>query len=660
MSYQLPFSNPTKTSLEIEDFVINSSTSLGLVGNGSISYGASISGNFLKLLENFASPNSPENPIEGQLWYKTTTTEKQLYIYNEVEWVPASGIYRTVISPTSAREGDLWINPANKNLYVYIENSWLLLTSGETSSAQSGIIIDTIVGTDNKTYTVIKLNINHRTLVIVSLDSFTPKTFIRGFREIRSGVNLNQQLFSNGAIKYNGISEKAENLIVGDETIPAQNLIRSDSANIMNYPLTIKNQNGLVIGNFSELTIGVDQNNFSYIRSPNIKIKNINKDIITITEEGNVGFNNPSPTYDIDISGKVRIIGDTRIENVSNSITTDTGSIVTYGGIGVQKDVVIGGKLTVNKEIAAKNIVPLGGDLKIGSDSHPVTQIRATKTYSDEFHGAFYGVFQGTASSSSCMTTTTNFSITGDIQTIADVVYNGSPSDTHKQFITELTPDIISSKPPVSVMDDDDRILIQKGTNGSHTLHSITKSGLLNSFMTTPVGTVTPFAGETPPHGWLLCNGQTIRRNLYNNLYDVIGLMYTQPGTVAAGYFKVPDLRGRFPLGKSNMGGTFPENLSADYAKILGDVGGSEFTTITNEHVPGHTHTNTTDGNTYYTVTTTGSDQQHISIMQGTSDELKLYTSNQSGTVIGSSESVDLQTMNPSLTLNYIIFTGRI
>lgn len=56
----------------IQDGTINTTTtSLALFGRNSSQYGAAIDTNFVKLLENFAGPTPPSNPIKGQLWFNT-------------------------------------------------------------------------------------------------------------------------------------------------------------------------------------------------------------------------------------------------------------------------------------------------------------------------------------------------------------------------------------------------------------------------------------------------------------------------------------------------------------------------------------------------------------------------------------------------------------
>lgn len=90
-----------------------------------------------------------------------------------------------------------------------------------------------------------------------------------------------------------------------------------------------------------------------------------------------------------------------------------------------------------------------------------------------------------------------------------------------------------------------------------------------------PPGTVTAFAGKTAPNGWLLCDGQSYSISTYRDLYNAIGTTYGGYGQS----FQVPDLRGRFPVGKDT--GTFA---------TLGDKGGEEKHTLTIQEMPSHQH----------------------------------------------------------------------
>ncbi len=74
-------------------------------------------------------------------------------------------------------------------------------------------------------------------------------------------------------------------------------------------------------------------------------------------------------------------------------------------------------------------------------------------------------------------------------------------------------------------------------------------------------GIVLPFAGSVEPTGWLLCFGQAVSRTTYAALFNAIGTTYgAGDGSTT---FNVPDLRGRVPAGKDNMGGTAGNRLNA-------------------------------------------------------------------------------------------------
>ena len=100
-----------------------------------------------------------------------------------------------------------------------------------------------------------------------------------------------------------------------------------------------------------------------------------------------------------------------------------------------------------------------------------------------------------------------------------------------------------------------------------------------------PAGVVKPFAGTTAPRGHLLCNGDLVNTYTYRALHAVISSTYGgtafQAGVTdqpsASTTFRLPDLRGRFPLGKAATG----------TGSTLGGAGGS----LNHNHsVPPHYH----------------------------------------------------------------------
>ena len=70
MAYTLTYSLGTITVI---DTTLNNQTSLNLPGRNYAGYGQPVDQGLVSLLENFASPTAPGNPIPGQTWYDSST-----------------------------------------------------------------------------------------------------------------------------------------------------------------------------------------------------------------------------------------------------------------------------------------------------------------------------------------------------------------------------------------------------------------------------------------------------------------------------------------------------------------------------------------------------------------------------------------------------------
>jgi microcystin-dependent protein len=101
-----------------------------------------------------------------------------------------------------------------------------------------------------------------------------------------------------------------------------------------------------------------------------------------------------------------------------------------------------------------------------------------------------------------------------------------------------------------------------------------------------PVGTVLPFAGDTAPAGFLLCDGSTPSRAEYPALFAVIKTKYgAGDGSTT---FTLPDLRARFPVGAGQ--GTVDDLGHPLSNRPLASTGGREAHTLTVDQMPAHTH----------------------------------------------------------------------
>lgn len=85
MIYNVNHTDTSIPSIQISPGNLDKTTTLSLPGKNFTRYGEVIAENFLKLMENFASENSPENPVKGQLWYDTDANIVR--VYDGEKWI---------------------------------------------------------------------------------------------------------------------------------------------------------------------------------------------------------------------------------------------------------------------------------------------------------------------------------------------------------------------------------------------------------------------------------------------------------------------------------------------------------------------------------------------------------------------------------------------
>jgi len=88
-------------------------------------------------------------------------------------------------------------------------------------------------------------------------------------------------------------------------------------------------------------------------------------------------------------------------------------------------------------------------------------------------------------------------------------------------------------------------------------------------------GELIAFAGSTSPNpNWLMCDGRSLLRSDYPDLFAIIGVIY---GSVDSAHFNIPDLRDRAVVGLSS---TNP----------IGTAYGEATHTLTDTEMPAHSH----------------------------------------------------------------------
>jgi microcystin-dependent protein len=103
----------------------------------------------------------------------------------------------------------------------------------------------------------------------------------------------------------------------------------------------------------------------------------------------------------------------------------------------------------------------------------------------------------------------------------------------------------------------------------------------------TPSGAILQFAGSSAPSNWLLCDGALVSRTTYATLFGVIGTNYGAGD--GSSTFKLPDLRGRVPIGAGQATGV-DENGQSFTNRVIAAAGGAERHTLTVAQIPAHSH----------------------------------------------------------------------
>jgi microcystin-dependent protein len=106
-----------------------------------------------------------------------------------------------------------------------------------------------------------------------------------------------------------------------------------------------------------------------------------------------------------------------------------------------------------------------------------------------------------------------------------------------------------------------------------------------------PVGTIATWIGPTSriPTGWLLCNGASMSRSSYAELYNVIGTAW---GTASSTTFNLPDMRGVFLRGVDGTAGRDADKASRTAIAAGGNTGNNVGSYQADEF-KSHTHTYT-------------------------------------------------------------------
>ena len=670
MAYTVNFTDVvSKGSLTVDDGTVNQQTSLPLPGRNTTSYGTIIAENFLHLLENFANNSAPVNPVEGQLWYDTTVGVDQLKVYDGTNFVAAGGLKKAPTQPLAGQSvvGDLWVDTDNQQLYLFTGSGWVLVGPEFSQGLSTGTKPYTITGTDNLEYTVVLIEVEAKPVAIISTKSFTPKASITGFSIILPGFNLSSaDIEGSGVGKFYGTSQKAESLIAANsEVVAGSNFLRKDKANIADFSLKINNNAGLDVGNTAIFNLGVESQAavFSHRTSgANIDFRvndaGTTKTVLRLDSNTNVGINNLAPSEALDVTGNIKASGELYVDAVTDSVSVGTGALIVKGGVGIAKQLRVGDTATFEDDITVKNIITVNNNTY---DIGTVTN-RFLNVYANSFVGNLVGNVSGTVSgaagTSNKLTSQTTFQMSGDVSA-PSFTFDGQTGGTVKTFATSISNGFIASKTATGTSQNSDEFILNR-VSGTTGVFKISRDNLFDAIAKIPTGMITPFGGSSAPTHWLLCDGTEYVIGTYPELYAVIGSSF---GVATAGYFRTPDLRGRMPLGKDNMGGTSANRVTATAADSVGGFGGDESKVIPVTNLPDHEHDlQGAAGAQYYAIR----DVPGIGAGETTAITYDAPTGSGQGSALPSSGGVlsgslgnAQDVMNPYTTVNYIIYTGQ-
>jgi microcystin-dependent protein len=671
-----------KGTIVVADNTLNSETTLNFPGRGTTAYGQAVNENFLHILENFANTTAPLRPVEGQLWYDTTSGVDQLKVYDGTNWVASGGLKKASAAPAVANSsaGDLWVNTESQQLYLFTGSAWVLVGPDFSDGLLTGAQSQAIVGTDDVTYNVLAIKVEDRPVIIISSQSFIPKVSIKGFRTgINPGMNIaDEAIIGVQALKYYGTSEKAEALIVGGTSIPASNFLRGNAASSTDYQLSVKSNDGIKIGTGGQLSLGIDgetgiiQHNTSG-SSIDVRMRNGNltPTVVSINSDGNTGFNNSAPEQTVDVKGNVKIspkageaeTGVLNLTSIINSTSIGTGSITTTGGVGIALSAYIGGDVDVGGLLQTGNIAPDSNSTRnIGTSINKYAEIHST-TFFGNIQGNVSGTVSGRAGSADRLASATTFALSGDVDPTS-FEFDGQTGGSTKTLAVSIANSFISNKEVTYDAGNADELLLNV-TTGTTGVYKITKRNFLKTIPLVPAGAMMPFGGVEAPTGWLLCDGSEIKKSDYNELWLSISHNFKDASLVSdngVAFFTLPDFRGRFALGLDNMGGPSANRVTSIAADAIGGNAGAEAASIATDNLPEHEHDlEGASGTQFYGIRVGAGepvDDNAITLpiepglggTQGIASSGGIKTETTLGT--------PLDVMNPFLAVNYIIYTG--
>jgi hypothetical protein len=558
--YTLNFSDPSKpNTITITGPIKNNyDTSLDLVGPGYVNYGEAIAQDFLRLLENFASPNAPINPIEGQLWYDTSNPGRKVLRINNgsatsARWPSANGIYQQANDPSieysqNLIDGDIWVDTGNTQVKIRYGTTWTLVGPNiSTGDAKTGNESVNLISNTGETYPVILNWANGKVVEIISYNAFTPRTVIDGFSSLVPGVNLTTKV----SARFNGLADRAKTLEISNGVyIQASEVLKnvwpSSQRQLLAGSLIVESSQGL------------------FVRRPNQINKEIKIGTSTGTNMGLVEYGYPTGILKVGVTDNSYIKFDGQTGKVGINTSINTGTLTINGSAYINGEITANGNLSATGSLAITGHTRLAGNLNVYGNSEistasnlivgniiPTNLTRSIGSVDNPFESVYvknigssttYVRIFGSVTTATQLESNRTFRISGH-STSSAVTFNGTANVTFTTTISKLafTNSVGGSTSVTSATQT--LMVLDTGIPNSE-IQTISKSNFLADVYPGLISTgmVIAYVSPGPYTGWLYCNGAEYIASSYTNLYGIIGDKYSTGTTVTPGFFRVPNL----------------------------------------------------------------------------------------------------------------------
>jgi hypothetical protein len=182
------------TLVTVNDATVDNSTSLTFVGRNYSGYGDYIDQNFLYLLESSANTTAPSSPLQGQLWFNNSLDTRRLTVcYDGINFKGLAYITVSPTEPTFSSEGDLWWDSSStiKQLKSYSNGSYVVIGPSESAGNEARwLYLKEPEKSDGLTFPILEASFNNNTVVVLSDDTFVPLTLSTNFPVVKAGITL--------------------------------------------------------------------------------------------------------------------------------------------------------------------------------------------------------------------------------------------------------------------------------------------------------------------------------------------------------------------------------------------------------------------------------------------------------------------------------------